>query len=208
LDDESRLVEGLKGRERWAWDTLYASRVRELYGFVFHLMPRNRSDAEEMHQDVWLAAVSGVEEYDPARGTLRDWLLGIARKRVALYHRRRRAERSGTMKPHEEACLEVEEPASVVVVPEECVEQVERAAVVRAALLAMPEDRRQVLLEKYVGGLPVREIAERSGRTDKAVESLLSRAREQLRRLVRWYFPKNSEVQDKSHDTEHIERTR
>ncbi len=205
MDDERRLVEGLKGRERWAWDTLYASRVRELYGFVFHLMPRNRSDAEEMHQDVWLAAVSGVEEYDPARGTLRDWLLGIARKRVALYYRRRHAGGYRT-KPHEETCLDVEEAASAVV-PEECVEQVERAAVVRAALLSMPEDRRQVLLEKYVGGLPVREIAERSGRTDKAVESLLSRAREQLRRLVRWYFPKNSEVQGKSHDTEHVEQT-
>jgi RNA polymerase sigma-70 factor (ECF subfamily) len=207
LDDESRLVEGLKGRERWAWDTLYASRLRELYGFVFHLMQPNRSDAEEMHQEVWLAAVSGVEGYDPARGTLRDWLLGIARKRVALYYRRRHTERNGTMTPHEETCLEVEEPASIVV-PEECVEQVERAAVVRAALLAMPEDRCRVLLEKYVGGLAVREIAERSGRTDKAVESLLSRAREQLRRLVRWYFPENSELEDKSHDAEHIERAR
>ena len=205
MDDESRLVEGLKGRERWAWDTLYASRVSELYGFVFHLMHPNRSNAEEMHQDVWLAAARGVEEYDPARGTLRDWLLGIARKRVAQYYRRRYAERNRTMKPREETCLEVEEPASAVV-PEECVQQVERAAVVRAALLAMPEDRRKVLLEKYVVGSPVHEIAERSGRTDKAVESLLSRAREQLRRLVRWYFPENSEVEDKSHDAEPMER--
>ncbi len=207
MDDEARLIEGLKGRARWAWDTLYASRARELCGFVFHLMHPNRSNAEEVHQDVWLAAVNSVEEYDPARGTLRDWLLGIARKRIALYYRRRQAERNRTMKPHEETCLEAEEPASVVV-PEECVEQVERAAVVRAALLAMPEDRRQVLIEKYVGGLPVREIAERSGRTDTAVASLLSRAREQLRQLVRWYFPENSEVENKSHDVEHIERIR
>ena len=204
MDDESRLVEGLKGRERWAWDTLYASRVSELYGFVFHLMHPNRSDAEEMHQDVWLAAARGVEEYDPARGTLRDWLLGIARKRVAQYYRRRYAERNRTMsraKKHVWKWRNRRRPS--------CLKNVCNKSSARrwcAALLAMPEDRRKVLLEKYVVGSPVHEIAERSGRTDKAVESLLSRAREQLRRLVRWYFPENSEVEDKSHDAEPMER--
>ena len=47
----------------------------------------------------------------------------------------------------------------------------------RAAMLCLNEDRRQVLLGKYVDGLTVSEIAARTSRTEKAVEPLLSRAR-------------------------------
>ena len=67
-------------------------------------------------------------------------------------------------------------------------EGTERASVIRAALLRLSRDHRDVLLGKYGDGLTVREIADRSGRTPKAVESLLSRAREQLRTLLLPYF--------------------
>jgi DNA-directed RNA polymerase specialized sigma24 family protein len=51
--------------------------------------------------------------------------------------------------------------------------------------MLLPDDRRDVLLWKYVQGLSVDTIAIRMGRTAKAVESLLSRAREQMRVLLR-----------------------
>ena len=53
--------------------------------------------------------------------------------------------------------------------------------------MVLPDDRRKVLLGKYVEGLSVEAIAIRMGRTAKAVESLLSRAREQMRALLRGY---------------------
>jgi RNA polymerase sigma-70 factor (ECF subfamily) len=71
--------------------------------------------------------------------------------------------------------------------PEDVLEGVERNSVVRAAILVLPDDRREVLLCKYVEGLSVDSIAIRMGRTAKAVESLLSRSREQLREQLRWY---------------------
>ena len=63
-------------------------------------------------------------------------------------------------------------------------EQVEHISVIRAAILVLPDDRRKVLIWKYVEGLSVDAIAMRMERTTKAVESLLSRAREQLRDLL------------------------
>ena len=72
--------------------------------------------------------------------------------------------------------------------PEDVLEQVEQRCVVRAAILALPDDRRKVLIWKYVEGLSVNDIAGRMGRTAKAVESLLSRAREQVRGLLRGYM--------------------
>ena len=71
--------------------------------------------------------------------------------------------------------------------PEDVLEQLERESAVRAAILLLPGDRREVLMREYVEGLSVETIATRMGKTAKAVESLLSRAREQLRALLRGY---------------------
>ena len=72
--------------------------------------------------------------------------------------------------------------------PPDLLEGRERADVVRAALLCLHDGSRKVLLAKYAEGLSVAEIAAQTGRSAKAVESLLSRARSQLRALLRPYF--------------------
>jgi RNA polymerase sigma factor (sigma-70 family) len=82
---------------------------------------------------------------------------------------------------------EVAEPDESSILPVDALEQVERQSAVRAAILLLPRDRREVLTWKYVDGISIDAIAARMGRTAKAVESLLSRAREQMRNLLRQY---------------------
>jgi RNA polymerase sigma-70 factor (ECF subfamily) len=53
-----------------------------------------------------------------------------------------------------------------------------------AALAALPETDRSVLEQKYLAAASVREIAEASGTTEKAIESRLTRARDRLRELI------------------------
>ena len=101
-------------------------------------------------------------------------------------HWRQRTARSGTAAGDREA-IPVESLDGAVV-PDDVIEHLEQAAVVQSSLLALPSERRQVLVEKYVEELSVAQIAVRTGKSPKAVESLLSRAREQFRTLLRWYF--------------------
>ena len=151
---------------------------------IFHLVHGDRPLAEDLHQELWLAVLDGIDGYDPGRGSLRSWIFGVARRRVALHWRRRGL--LPTTGPDEEV------PDGPLfgdsLLPEEVMEQMERAAAVRAALVAMPEDRRHALVGKYIEGLSVDQIADRMGKTPKAVESLLSRARDQLRRLLGPYL--------------------
>jgi RNA polymerase sigma-70 factor, ECF subfamily len=177
----------LQERDAATWDEFYDEHASELYGFVFRLVRGDPSTAADVFQDTWLDAIGHIEQFDPDRGELRSWLFGIARRRVALHWRQRLARSSA------EARSEIPRHAlDGAVVPDDVVEHLEQAGMVQASLLAMPPERRQVLVEKYVEELSVTQIAARTGKSPKAVESLLSRAREQFRSLLRWYFSDSS----------------
>ena len=184
-DSQSNLIAALKRRDRSAWSAAVDRHLHEVYGFVFHLAGGDRAVAEDLNQETWLAALDGIDHCDAARGSFRNWLYGIARRRVALHYRRRSL--LGNPASLSNPFDEVADLGDASVLPEDVIEQVERNSVVRAAILVLPDDRRKVLIWKYVEGLSVDAIATRMERTAKAVESLLSRAREQLRDLLSWY---------------------
>jgi RNA polymerase sigma-70 factor (ECF subfamily) len=178
MDDELRLVRAMARRDRSAWNVMYERHVRDVFGLVYHLVGGDRHVAEDVNQEVWLLAIERFDRFDPGRGGFRDWLLGIARHRALRHHR----------------CAPVQavpgrpDGLSDGLPPLELLEGRERADVVRAALLCLHDGSREVLLAKYAEGHSVAEISAQTGRSAKAVESLLSRARSQLRILLRPYF--------------------
>jgi RNA polymerase sigma-70 factor (ECF subfamily) len=185
-EDQVSLIAALKRREPAAWNAVVDRHLGEVYGFVFHLSGNHRAIAEELTQEAWLEAVASIDRCDPARGFFRNWLLGIARRRVALHFRRRAGRKE--LRLLSDLTEDWEEVESATVLPQDVLEQVERASAVRAALLALPEDRRTALVCKYVEGLSVDATAARLGRASKAIESLLGRARAQMRSLLGGYL--------------------
>jgi RNA polymerase sigma-70 factor (ECF subfamily) len=51
-------------------------------------------------------------------------------------------------------------------------------------LAALPAEERELLERKYLAGQPVRQIAEETGTTEKAVESRLVRVRRRLKEII------------------------
>jgi len=88
-DDQSSLITALKQRDRSAWSAAVDRHLHEVYGFVFHLVGGDRAVAEDLNQETWAEALDGIDQCDATRGSFRNWLYGIARKRVALHYRRR-----------------------------------------------------------------------------------------------------------------------
>jgi RNA polymerase sigma-70 factor (ECF subfamily) len=125
---------------------------------------------DDVLQETWLTAVRRLRAFDPARGPFAAWLCGIAANAVrnALRSRRRHDRKAKPLESAPEpAC---DDPAAV-----------EKAERVAAALAALPEHYEAVLRAKYLDRQTVDEIAEARGDTPKAVESLLSRARQAFR---------------------------
>jgi RNA polymerase sigma-70 factor (ECF subfamily) len=185
-DQDPLSTAALTRRDRAAWTQAFDRHSGDVYSFLACLVRGNQSLTEDLHQEVWLAAIDRISQFSPDRGSLRDWLLAIARNRVTQYYRQQTTRRTITASELADEAADKERYASFL--PDDLLEHIERQDAVRASLAMLSSDARDALVMKYVNGLPVIEIATHTGRTPKAVESLLSRARVQLRKLLDWYF--------------------
>ncbi len=157
----------LAGDER-AWRAWYEESFPGLYAYALWRCGGARHLADEVVQETWLTAVRRLRSFDPARGSFAGWLRAIAAN-VLRNHVRRDARRRA-------AAPAAARPEAQTAAAEE-----DRAERVAAALAALPQRYEAVLRAKYLEGQSVAAIAAASGDTPKAVESLLSRAREAFR---------------------------
>ena len=159
----------LAGDER-AWQTWYDESFEALYAYVRWRCARLADLTDEVVQETWLTAVRRVRAFDPERGSFLTWLRGIAANVLRNHLRRRRA--AGAVPAGEPPAAE---SAADVLEKRETAEQVARA------LAALPEHYEAVLRGKYLEQKSVAEIAAERGDSPKAVESLLTRARQAFR---------------------------
>jgi RNA polymerase sigma-70 factor (ECF subfamily) len=179
-----RLALGVSRREASALRQLYESHVDGLFAFVMVRARGDRSLAEDVVQDTFLAALSRVEQYDPGRGSLRSWLWTLSRnvlRRHLRHHPRqqdlRRAER------RLDACwAELGSAFDGTLPGDEHLEREETRAMVTTALANLKPQHRRVLERVYVDELRLAEVARELALSGEAVKSLLARARRAFRR--------------------------
>lgn len=149
-----------------------------VYSFVrSRLAPR--SDAiEDLVQEVFLAAWKNIADFR-RDGPLQGWLMGIARHKVEDHYRARL--RAPELLPDDELDLAAGETTPEFDVS---LDREEIRGKTWQIMCSLPEQYRLVLTWRYWDDIPAREMAVRTGKTEKAIERLLARARRQFRE--RW----------------------
>jgi len=161
--------------------TLYDRYADPLFAFVYHRLHGNRADAEDVFQDTWLAALHSLRAFR-GQTKLFFWLCGIARHKIADHYPRRALVLDAgnpAMSGERLAALVDQAPLAG-----DLVARIDTRTLVVKALALLPEEYRAALVARYVNGQSVQEIAEELGKTYKAAESLLSRARARLRDVL------------------------
>jgi RNA polymerase sigma-70 factor (ECF subfamily) len=194
--DEAVLVERLRAGDQAAFSEL----VRRHGGALLRLartFVKDRSVAEEVVQDAWLAALDGLEGFE-GRSSLRTWLFSILANKA-----RNRAVREGRSVPwsalggHGEDVPVVDpgrfqadghwkEPPGrwAEEDPERLALGAETRAAIERAIAALPETQRAVVTLRDVEGLEADEICNLLGLTLTNQRVLLHRARTRLRRAL------------------------
>jgi RNA polymerase sigma-70 factor (ECF subfamily) len=162
---ERGLRDAVVGGDPTAWRAWYEAEYPALEAYVLWRCGSLRDLADDVLQDTWLTAVKRIRRFDPMAGPFHAWLCGIAVNvlRNHLRTRRRRASRQDSLNG------------------DPLVADRERATRVAEALATLPERSERVLRMKYLDRMTVAEIAAACEQTEKAVESLLSRARNAFR---------------------------
>jgi RNA polymerase sigma-70 factor (ECF subfamily) len=164
--------------ERAAFATLYRRYLDRVYGYCFYQLG-DHHDAEDATERTFMAALRGLDGFEDRGSTFRAWLFRIARNTVANAHRSRRRRRTEPLPDSFERPAPNADPAGLVALADEL-----RA--VRHAIAEMPDDRRQVIVLRFVDGLSTAEVAEVLDRSPGAVRVLLHRAlRDLAARLAR-----------------------
>lgn len=132
----------------------------------------NQADAEEVAQEVFLRVWTHADRWEPGKAQFGTWLHRVATNLCLDRLRKKRPTDDIDDMPD----LASGEPD-----PERQLEQVQLAARIEAALQELPERQRAAIVLSHYQGLGNIEAAEILGVTVEAVESLLSRARRQLR---------------------------
>jgi RNA polymerase sigma-70 factor (ECF subfamily) len=165
VDRERLLRRAVLAGDEQAWRALYDGACDALYAYVLWRSGGLRDRADELSQEAWLHAVRRIADFDPDRASFLAWLRGIAANLSRNHVRRDVRRQTGP--------LEGEQAA-----PETNRAEADRVA---AALAALSPRYESVLRAKYLDGQSVADIAAESGESVKAVESLLSRARQAFR---------------------------
>jgi RNA polymerase sigma-70 factor, ECF subfamily len=183
-NDDSALVAAVLKKDRKASAELVARFADGIYSYIRSRLVPRYEHVEDLVQETFLAAWENLSRYESS-GSLHSWLLGIARHKVEDYYRARlRAPNS--VEDENENCSVLVSPPRV----HELMEQKQLKIRTQQVLSSLPEQYRLALVWRYWDKASAREIATKTGKTEKAIERLLARARAEFRE--RWSSGKSA----------------
>ena len=157
-DDE--LIRAFRTGDGSAMEALFGRYRRSVFGWLLR-MSQDEGEAEDLHQEVWLKVIRGIDGY--SSGSFRAWLWRVVRNAATDRARKHVAE------PILDAPVEEGADAAAFVdqVPDETVvsalmrlEEAERKAAVREAVDGLSRRLKEVVLLRLNGELKFQEIAD------------------------------------------------
>jgi RNA polymerase sigma-70 factor (ECF subfamily) len=182
---EERLLAGLREGSAAAFAELHDCFAPGLHRFAASRLPEDVQFAEDIVVLTLAKAVRNIGRYDGRRATLAAWLYGIARWQIREEIRRRKRRKSvpqAAVVPIDEIAEDQDDRDLAA----EAAARLDAQRQVRELAGVLSEREMEVLVLQCVDELSVKDISHVVRRSERAVHSLLHRARQKAReRLVR-----------------------
>jgi RNA polymerase sigma-70 factor (ECF subfamily) len=172
LTDEG-LVDLVASRDVRALETLYGRHARAVYSLSLRML-REPAAAEEIVQECFLKLWRQPYLYQPGRGKLLSWLLGVTHHRAVDQLRRRKVEQRYSLNGQVE-------PASTRDDPEQHVWGRLQMEALSQALASLPPSQGITLELAYLAGMTQAEIAAHLGQPLGTIKTRMRLAMQKLR---------------------------
>lgn len=171
-DSERMLVSSVASGDETAVSELYRLHGEPIMRFIYRRVKEHLEDAEEITLDTFISAIKLANGYD-GRSSVFTWLCGIAKLRIVDFYRKKDCSK----RIPEAMTEELDELRAGTTSLDETLNRIEARRVVDTMLDQLTGDEREAILLHYVEQLSVREIAILMKRSEKGIESLLTRAK-------------------------------
>jgi RNA polymerase sigma-70 factor (ECF subfamily) len=166
LPEEGRLVRQAKSGDSDAFAQLYDAYVERVYRYVYFRVTDDMT-AEDLTSQVFLKAWEHLDRYQQGGSPFLAWLYTIARNQVIDHYR-----------THKES-VPLEDAVHIAAETRTLDDEIQDAFNVdamRDALQFLTEEQQQVLILKFIAGLPTKSIAKMMDLSEGAVRAVQMRA--------------------------------
>ncbi len=185
--DEWHLVDQLKKGDESAFKLIVESRKDLVYNTAIGLL-QNAEDAEDITQEVFVKVFESIHQFK-GESAFSTWLYKIAvTKSLELIRSRKRKKRFAFVTSLFGENNEPRYDPVDFVHPGVQMDNRERAAKLMQAISQLVENQRVAFTLHKIEGVSYQEIAEIMGVTISAVESLIHRAKANLRKILEDYY--------------------
>lgn len=182
------LIHRVANKDRLAFKELYQLYKDRVYNTCISYM-QDTSEAEELTQDVFLEVYNAASSFQ-GKASVFTWIYRIAvNKCIDRIRYKTRQKRQGLVFSlfNKDTGALAHNPASFDH-PGVLYEHKEKAAELFKAINQLSDTQKTAFILKQVEGLPQKEVAEIMELSQKAVESLLQRAKSNLRKILKDFY--------------------
>lgn len=172
--DEGELVRRVvASRDPDAFGQLYELYIDRIGRYIYYKVG-NREEAEDLTEQVFLKAWENIQGFRGEPAAFPVWIFRLAHNLVIDYHRTRRQ----TTELHE--FIEDSHP-----LPDEIVDARLDNEMLRKAIAKLTNEQQQVVILRFIHGLPHAQVAEILKKNEVAVRGIQYRAIVALQRILR-----------------------
>jgi len=175
LPEEARLVDQAKSGDPEAFAKLYDAYVERVSRYIYFRVSEER-DMEDLVSQVFLKAWEHLDRYKMGSSPFVAWLYTIARNLVIDHYRTKK----NTLSLEEARAF----PSDMEMPDEEAQMHFDLEAM-RDSLQVLSKDQQQVLILKYIAGLPNESIAKVMNKPEGTIRGLQMRALQTLARYMK-----------------------
>lgn len=186
--EEKELLQKLKTGDRGAFKNLVNAYSEKVYNTALGYL-QNLEDAEDISQEVFIEVFNSISKFK-GESKLSTWIYRITiNKSLDLLKRKKSKKRFAfitSIFSNEDATEEIphfEHPGILM-------ENKERAKILFSAMSKLPDNQKTAFTLNKIDGLSYKEISEIMDTSVSSVESLLHRAKNNLRKLLNTYYNK------------------
>lgn len=172
--DEARLVRQARSGDSEAFAQLYDACVKRVYRYIYFRVAEDET-AEDLTSQVFLKAWENLDRYKARGSPFLAWLYTIARNLVIDHYRTQKEFVS-----LEDVTLSAPEEQD----PEEQAEMRFELQALRDALQFLTDDQQEVLILKFIVGLPNESIARMTKKQEGAIRALQMRGLQTLAKYM------------------------